>query len=139
MAVDVPTASAAISTVLNAAPYNIRTIAYLSDTFSPPVALVAIHDTDRETFGNPGQWIYKFTVFVVVSRVDDRAGISALEGYMSPIGATSIRAALEADTTLGKAVDSCVMLHAGPPAALTMAASGVTYATCPFDVEVRTS
>lgn len=139
MSADISTISTAISTVLAAAPYNIRTLPYLSDTFSPPIALVAIHETNRLTFGTPGEWELRFIVFLIVARADDRAGITALEGYMSPSGASSIRAALEADRTLGGTATNCTMLHAGPPAAITIASSGVTYASCPFDVEVRTS
>lgn len=129
---DLSTAIAAQITTID----KVRTLDYLGDTFSPPVAVVAIHDAVRESFGNPGEWRYTFTVLLVVSKVDDRAGMAALEGYMSTTGATSIRAALEQDQTLSGKASSLWVTHIGPPTSMAIGTSGVVYATCPFSVEV---
>lgn len=116
---------------------GIRTVPYLPDLFTPPVALVGIDDVNyHDAFGVPPPSMYKFTLFLVVSRVDDRTAIGALEGYMSTTGTTSIIATLEADPTLGGVVDNTIVRKGGPTRALTIGTSGVVYATVEFTVEV---
>lgn len=79
-----------------------RTYAFQPDTISPPCAwthfptIPAYH----EAMGM-GLLTYDFPVIVAVGSQVDRAGQAALEAYISPSGASSVRAAVEADTTLG--------------------------------------
>lgn len=126
----------AISTQLSAPPYNIRTEAYLADTFSPPVALVAIRDvTYHEAFGSFPLGMYRFEIYVICARPSDRAGIEAIEAFMSSSGNSSVRAALEADPTLGGVVDNAIVRSSGPMTGLSIGASGAVYITVPFVVE----
>jgi hypothetical protein len=51
----------------------------------------------------------RFTVIVIVGRYLDRVAHSNLDGYLSYSGATSLRAAIEADKTLGGVAQTLVM------------------------------
>ena len=80
---------------------GLRTSSFVPDDPKPPVAVV-MPDTitfDR-SFGR-GLDEYRFTVMVIVGKVSDRAAQAALDAYCNPTGASSIKTALEADTTLG--------------------------------------
>jgi hypothetical protein len=50
-----------------------------------------------------------FTCIVIVGRWVDRVAHTALDGYLSPDGATSIKTALEADPTLGGACSDLIV------------------------------
>ena len=126
----IQTQAEALGNQLTAA--GIRALSYLPDTFTPPCALVAVEKVDYHTaFG--GQTSTTWTVFVIVSRADDRAGIQALEGFMSNTGTTSVRQALEADLSEGGVISQAWVKESGPPVALNV--GGVAYITCPFSVE----
>ena len=56
--------------------------------------------------------------FLVVGRWVDRTAIVALDGYISPTGATSVRAALEGDTTLGGACADLIVASSANISAL---------------------
>ncbi len=53
--------------------------------------------------------MYDFTVFVIVGRVSERTAQASLDAYLSYDGASSVRAAIEGDLTLGGIVDSVVI------------------------------
>lgn len=114
---------------------GLRTVPYLADTVSPPVAMVAIDTVDYHGAFGGGDVMHTFTVFLILSRVNDRASITAMEDYMSQAGTTSVRAAIEADLTLGGVVSTLVVTKAGPPAAITI--NGAEYISLPFTVEVH--
>lgn len=116
---------------------GLRTAPYLSDNVTPPVALVAIETVEHHGAFGGGDVQHDFTVFVIASRASERAGIEALEGYMSQAGTTSIRAAIEADVTLGGVVSSAWVKKAGPPKSISIGSTGVVYLACEFAVEVH--
>jgi hypothetical protein len=128
--------AAAIGAALGSA--GIRYLPYLPDTFSPPVAVVAIETVDyHASFGASGSGrtvAFTFTVFVIVSRVDDRSGISAMEDFMSSDSPTSVATALEADTTYGGLAQTAICRKSGPLTALTV--GGVAYVSVPFVLDV---
>jgi hypothetical protein len=51
----------------------------------------------------------RFAIFVIVGRYLDRVAHSNLDGYLSYSGATSLRAAIEGDRTLGGVAQTLVM------------------------------
>lgn len=116
---------------------GLRVIPYLADTFATPCALVAIEEVEFHGAFAGGDVIHTFTVLVLVSRASDRAGIELAECYMSQAGDSSIRAAFEADTTLGAVVSSAWVKKAGPMKSLAIGATGATYISVPFDIEVH--
>jgi hypothetical protein len=130
----------AMATALEAEPYNIRTSPFLPDTFSPPIALVAIKDvTYHEAFGVYPLGMYRFDVYVICARPSDRAGIQAIEAYMSSSGNASIRLALESDPTWGGVVDNAIVRTGGPMVGVSIGTSGAVYISVPFVVEAYTS
>lgn len=133
---DVTALANAIATTLTAG--GIRSTAYLADSFSVPCALVGIKESNfHEAFG--GYATFDFTVTLLVARPSDRAGIEAIEAYMSSTGTSSIMAILEADGTLGGVADNTIVKKAGPMVGLTIGTSGAVYISVPFDVEVGAS
>jgi hypothetical protein len=55
---------------------------------------------------------YTIPVRVYASRASERAGQDLLDGFLAGDGASSIKAAIEADPTLGGACDSCRVTQA---------------------------
>jgi hypothetical protein len=66
-----------------------------------PVAYLDQHEADFDEHLNRGLDLHTFSMFVVVSRDDDTAGRRSLDALKSPSGTQSVKAALEADDTLG--------------------------------------
>lgn len=116
---------------------GLRTTPFLSDSVNPPVAMVGIQDVDYHGAFSSGDVQHTFTVYLILSRASDRAGIQAMESYMSNDGAQSIRAAIEVDTTLGDVVDASQVTASGPPASISI--GGVPYISVPFTVVVHAS
>lgn len=116
---------------------GLRVIPYLADTFATPCALVAVEDVNYHGAFAGGDVVHNFTVFLIVGRSSDRAGIELAESFMSQAGDSSIRAAFEADQTLGGVVSTSWVKSAGPMKGLAIGADGATYISVPFDIEVH--
>jgi hypothetical protein len=92
---------------------GLRTDAITPESTNTPFAFVGVpHRIDyHATQGVPrGKVALFFTVTVGVSSVVDRVGQSQLAGYADPTGTPSIKAAIEADRTLGGVVDDCIVV-----------------------------
>lgn len=89
---------------------GLRTSFYTADQINPPFAVVGVPDIDnyRITMAN-GFMNVMPTVHILVSASLDRIGQMALAAYADPLGAGSIRTAIEGDRTLGGKVDDCVV------------------------------
>jgi hypothetical protein len=127
----ISTIAAAIETALKTID-GLRTAPYLSDSLTPPVALVAFEDIEYHGAFSGGNVVHTFTVFLVVARADVRSGILAMESYASQAGPQSFRAALESDPSLGGVVSSAWVQKAGPPTAISI--NGAEYISLPFTV-----
>lgn len=66
------------------------------------------------TFGSGRMTLDDITVTVLVSSAHDRTGQKRLAGFANPTGTTSVKAAIEADKTLGGVVDDCVVVSFRP-------------------------
>lgn len=97
----------------------------------------AIEEVEYHGAFAAGDVVHTFTLFVIVGRQSDRAGIAAMEAFMSQAGDTSIRAAIEADPTLGGVVSTSWVQKAGPPGSLQIGSSGAVYIHVPFSIEVH--
>jgi hypothetical protein len=79
---------------------------FVPDSITPPVFFPAEVEIDwDQTFGR-GMDAYTVTARLLVAQSDDRAGQKALKGYLAGSGASSLKAALQADKTLGGACDA---------------------------------
>lgn len=144
----------AIGAALTAASDSIRYLPYMADTFSvpgtppgstavPAIVMLAIGKVEfHVAFGGGGSGravLYPFTVHAILARSDDRSAWLAAQDLMSADSPTSIRAALEADTTYGGVAQTAICRDAGPPSALEITpGSGVTvpYLWIPFTLDV---
>lgn len=77
---------------------------YVPDRIDPPYAYPAATDGnyDETTDGAAGVVV---TVRVLTSRAEDQSGQELLDAYLATSGATSVKAAIESDPTLGGLVD----------------------------------
>jgi hypothetical protein len=127
----------ALQTAVETIP-GLRTFDYLPDTFSPPVALVAIEEIEFHGAFAGGDVMHTFTVFVVVARTSDRAGYATLESYMSQDDSDplSIPGAIEADPTLGGMASTTICRKASTPRSITINGSA-SYISVSFTVEVH--
>lgn len=80
---------------------GLRTAATMPDQPNPPVAIVMPQSVSYDTSMARGLDTYEFVLLVIVGRVDERTAQNLLDGYCNPTGATSIKAAIESDRTLG--------------------------------------
>ncbi len=81
---------------------GLRTSATVPDNINPPIAVVMPARIEYDTsFARTGGDEYEFTVLVIVGRVDERSAQNNLDGYCSGSGASSVKAAIERDKTLG--------------------------------------
>lgn len=117
---------------------GLNTAPFLKDSFTAPVAMVAIDTVEYHSTFRSGDVAHNFTVHTIVGRADDRAAWDALEEYMSQGGnQRSISGALESDQSLGGLVSGVVVSKSGPPEPLAIGSSGAVYITVPFVVTVH--
>lgn len=83
------------------------------DQINPPAAIVGVPPLNYTGF-NRGRIQIEPTVTVLVSAALSRVGQHALAAYANPAGASSVKAAIEADRTLGGVVADCVVVSFRP-------------------------
>ena len=88
---------------------GLRTFSYQPDQLNPPVAFPIIESIEYHRAFGGGDVQMRFTIMVVVGRYLDRVAHSNLDGYLSYDGATSLRAAIEGDRTLGGVCQTLIM------------------------------
>ena len=123
---EVATALATIGTLTG------RTYPYNANRVTPPAAVVDLPESVDydQTYGRGADMI-KLPFFVVISNINDATASTALGGYLSGSGATSVKQHVEAYAYT--ACDSVVVTHA-EVAVMTIAAS--QYLGAMFDAEV---
>lgn len=89
---------------------GLRTSDTLAPQISPPWAMVGVPPVENyhATMGSR-RFELNPTISVFTSTSWDRTGQLKLAGYANQTGSTSIRAAVEADRTLGGVVEDCVV------------------------------
>lgn len=99
---------------------GLRAYSYQPEQLNPPFAYPVLNGvTYHQTMGMGNAVTqYDWTVYVVVGRWVDRVAITNLDGFLSPTGATSIRAALEGDLTLGGACQDLIVASSANISAL---------------------
>lgn len=99
--------SATVVQVIDGLVTQLRTIDGLrcydrpADIVAAPAAYVLLEDVDYQNAFALGDPQMTFTITVVVARTSDRASYERLSEFIAPTGARSIRAAIEADRSLG--------------------------------------
>lgn len=84
--------------------YGLRVSPTMLDAPRPPVAMVYPDTVAYDLNANRGADTFTFIVYVLVGRADDRTAQNRLDAYV--VGPDSVKAAIEADRTLGGAADT---------------------------------
>lgn len=113
---------------------GLRTSWYVPDDPKPPIAVVLPDSVRFDVAFSRGLDEYTFFVFVIVGRVNERTAQSLIDTYCNPSGAESIKAAIEADKTLGGSAYDCRVTELRNYTAQTIAE--VTYLTAEWVVTV---
>ena len=88
---------------------GLRTYTYMPDQLNPPVGFPIIESVDYHKAFSGGDVQMRCSVFVIVGRYTDRTAHASLDGFLSYSGATSIRAAIEGDKTLGGVAQTLIV------------------------------
>jgi len=100
---------------------GLRTYNYQPEQLNPPVAYPELTTvTYHRAFGG-GDVVTNWNIGIVVGRYTDRTAHSLLDSYLSFSGASSIRAAIEADKTLGGRVQTLILSQGARITALSVA------------------
>jgi hypothetical protein len=100
MAATVSQVATGLQTALSAIS-GLRTFSYQPEQENPPFGYPQINSINYHRAMQGGDVVMDWTVFVIVGRWLDRTAHTALDDYLSYSGSKSVRAALEADLTLG--------------------------------------
>jgi len=132
---------ASIATIRDGIKTRLATIAglYTHDTIPddlyPPAAIVGVPLTVRYdvSFRSP-KTRFTFPVRVIAGRTTERESQDKLDGYLSADGASSIRAAIDGDPTLGGSADTSRVVEARDYGVYEVA--GVPYIGVELEIEV---
>jgi hypothetical protein len=111
---------------------NLRTSATVPDSPKPPIAIVMPERVVYDLNANRGADTFFFTIMVIVGRADDRAAQNGLDSFI--VGPTSIKAAIEADRTLGGMANTCRVTEMGNYSSMNV--GDTLYLAASFTVEV---
>lgn len=112
---------------------GLRCFDYVPDSLSPPAAVVEPIEVVYDEAMARGLDFYRCYILVIVGRMSDRSSQDRLDAYVAGSGASSVKAAIEADKTLGGACSSLQVAAALPR---TIVVSGVDMIAYRFEVEV---
>jgi len=124
---------AAMGTALSAVP-NLRVRELIPALVTPPMAVVSPSSIEYDLNAKNGVSRYLFTVTVFVVKADDRAAQLRVDPFVAPTGTGSIKAALEADRTLGGVVNTLRVTDVNNYSSAD--ANDVLYLAVDFQVEV---
>jgi hypothetical protein len=91
---------------------GLRTSAYQPEQLNTPLAFPTLNTVTYHKAMGGGDVTMDWTITVLVGRYTDRTAFATLDGYLSYSGATSVRAAIESDRTLGGVCQTLVVSSA---------------------------
>ena len=111
---------------------GLRTFAYQPDRITPPMATVFPDRVEYDLNARRGADTFIFVVQVLVGRADDRAAQKNIDAYIN--GASSVKAAIEGDRTLGGVANTCRVTEMRNYQQVLY--GDTVYLGCEFEVEV---
>lgn len=111
---------------------GLRTSATVPDNPRPPIAVIFPERIAYDLNARRGADTFFFTIMVLVGRADDRAAQNNLDAFV--VGDNSIKAAIEADRTLGGAANTCRVTDMNNYS--SMSVGDTLYLAASFTVEV---
>ena len=114
---------------------GLRAFDYQPDQVNPPFAFPTLNEIRYHQTGmGSGGVVMDFTITIVVGRASERTAQDELDKYTAFSGAQSVRAAIEADRTLGGVCDDLIV---GSSSNFTnLDANDTVYLTMDFNVTV---
>lgn len=112
---------------------GLRCFDYVPDSLAPPAAVVEPLEIDYDEAMNSGTQFYRAFILVIVGRMSDRSSQDRLDAYLTDTGASSVKAALEADRTLGGA---CATLQVASSRPREVVVSGVNMIAYRFEARI---
>lgn len=114
---------------------GLRVYDFPSDRVEPPAAVLSLPETpyDVTLSGRSDEWT--FPLWVLVAKANDKSAYGEMVDYLEAEGTKSIRAAVEADRTLGGACDTAAIVRARP---LFATVAGTEFLAVEFTLEVYT-
>tara|TARA_R110000823_G_scaffold256557_4_gene378439 strand:- start:1062 stop:1469 length:408 start_codon:yes stop_codon:yes gene_type:complete len=88
---------------------GLRTFTSQPEQIQPPVGYPVLNSIEFHRAFRGGDVVSNWSLVVIVGRWTDSRAHLALDGYLSYSGASSIRAAVEADPTLGGVVSTLIL------------------------------
>lgn len=113
---------------------GLRVSATIPDQPNPPQAVVFPNRVLYDLSYGRGADEYEFVVLVILGRVSERTAQASLDAYCNPSGPSSVKQAIQADTTLGGKAMDCRVTEMRGQASLTL--GDVTYLTAEFMITV---
>ena len=114
---------------------GLRAFDHQPDQVNPPFAWPTLDEIRYHQTGmSSGGVVMDFTITLVIQRVSERIAQDALDQYMSWSGTKSLRAAIEADRTLGGVCEDLIVGSAGN--FTNIDANDTLYLTVDFKVTV---
>jgi len=111
---------------------GLRVSSTFLDAPRPPVAMVLPDRVDYDLNANRGADTFIFQISLLVGRADERSAQDKMDTYV--VGTNSVKAAVEADRTLGGIADTCRVTEMRNYAQVTV--GEVVYLGLEFEVEV---
>lgn len=134
---------ASLSNIRNGLSTRLATItglnvySYVPDSIEPPTAVVGVMSSlEYDSTMSRGSDIYNIPLYLYVSRVDAELSQDSLDSYLDTSGATSVKSAIEGDTTLGGTVSSARVVEASNYGVYTV--NSIDYLGVEFSVEIIT-
>jgi hypothetical protein len=112
---------------------GLRVFDYVPDSLSPPAAVVEPLEVDYDEAMRRGLDFYRAFILIIVGRMSDRSSQDRLDAYVAGSGASSVKAALETDRTLGGACSTLQVTSARPREVVV---SGVNMIAYRFEVSI---
>jgi hypothetical protein len=112
---------------------GLRTAAEVPDLPNPPIAIVGLRSVSYDGAFNKGMTTYNFAITVIVGRAAEREAQRRLDAYIST-GASSVKSAVESDSTLGGNAYDCRVVSMDSVGSLSI--SDTTYLAADFTVTV---
>jgi hypothetical protein len=110
---------------------------YVPDSIEPPTAVVGVMSSvDYDSTMSRGSDMYEIPLYLYVSRVDAELSQDSLDEFLAGSGSSSIKQAIEGDTTLGGVVSSARVVEASNYGVYTI--NSIDYLGVEFSVEIIT-
>lgn len=112
---------------------GLRCFDYVPDSLSVPAAVVEPLEIRYDQSSQRGSQYYRAFVLIIVGRMSDRSSQDRLDAYLGDTGASSIKAKIESDRTLGGACSTLQVTTALPREVVV---SGVEMIAYRFEVNI---